>query len=202
MEEEKGYLATVPLQLTGSQMDIVEKRYASSDSEAIDLFKRASSRLLTVNKWGDYAGISSFLLMDAHGIRVDRPAQKEDYIRIDIPGPGTEAGMGYDWVKIEDITNTHEENRQVLSMTVRPCSHPISEKEEIAHFLKSEATSTFVITLSDLCISAEEHGRNEMPNTSNGSFFDKGRNYVVGMAAKLGLSYPQWKSLVKALLQD
>lgn len=202
MKEEDDFLATVPAQHSGSQMDAIEERNCNSEIEAVKLFERASLKLLSVNEWESYAGISAFQLMDAHGIRAERKAEVNDYIRIDIPGPGTHTGMGYDWVRIEEIVNIDDEHKQLLSMTVRPCPHPISEKGETAHFLKSEATSTFMVKRNNSCVSAEEHGRNEMPNTHNGSLYDKSRNFMVGMAAKLGLSYPQWKSLVKGLLAD
>lgn len=202
MEKDSRYLETVPVQVQGSQMDIVEERCAHALTDAIALFERAGRRLLSVNQWGEYAGISAFQLIDCYGIRAEREAQEGDYIRIDIPGPGTAMGMGYDWVKIEEIIAIEEAEEQVLSMTVRPCGHPISEREETAHFLTRAATSTFIIRRTGLCVAAEEHGRNEMPNTAEGSFFDKSRNFIVGMAAKLGLSYPQWKSLTKGLLRD
>lgn len=183
-------------------MDVIEHRNCSTPAEAIKVFERACTRLLSVNEWGHYPGISAFQLIDPQGIRAERQARLNDYIRIDIPGPGTQAGMGYDWVQIEEITTETDGKKQVLSMRVRPCAHPLSQKKETAHFLKSEATSSFIITQTGLHVSAEEHARNEVPNTDNGSLYDKGRNFMVGMAAKLGFSYPQWKGLVKALLQD
>ena len=200
--ENKNNLETVPAQYTGSEMDVIERRNCSTVEEAVTVFERACTRLLSVNEWGRYAGISAFQLIDPQGIRAERQAQLNDYIRIDIPGPGTQAGMGYDWVQIEEITTESDDKKQTLSMRVRPCAHPLSRKKETAHFLKSEATSSFIVTQTEQCVSAEEHARNEVPNTDNGSFYDKGRNFMVGMAAKLGFSYPQWKGLVKALLQD
>jgi len=200
--ENKNNLEAVPAQFTGSEMDVIERRNCSTLAEAAKVFERACARLLSVNEWGGYAGISAFQLIDPQGIRAERQAQLNDYIRIDIPGPGTQAGMGYDWVQVEEITTESDGKKQVLSMVVRPCAHPLSRKKETAHFLKSEATSSFVITRTGRCVSAEEHARNEVPNTDSGSLYDKGRNFMVGMAAKLGFSYPQWKGLVKALLQD
>lgn len=200
--ENKNNLEAVPAQYTGSEMDVIENKDYSTLTEAVEAFERACTRLLSVNEWGRYAGISAFQLIDPQGIRAERQAQLNDYIRIDIPGPGTQAGMGYDWVQIEEITTESDSKKQVLSMRVRPCAHPLARKKETAHFLKSEATSSFVITRTGRCVSAEEHARNEVPNTDSGSLYDKGRNFMVGMAAKLGFSYPQWKGLVKALLQD
>ena len=202
MGEEDKYLETVPTQTQGSKMDIVEKRSAKSINESILIYENAVRKLLTINKWGDFAGISAFQLIDADGVRAERLARENDFIRIDIPGPGTLAGMGYDWVRIEKIVTIDDENNQLISMTVRPSAHPVAGNGETAHFLKDVATSTFIVRRIGLDIFAEEHGRNELANTDQGSFFDKGRNFTVGIAAKLGLSYPQWKNLVKGLLKD
>ncbi len=202
MEEEQNFSGMVPDQHSGTQMDAVEVRRLNTETEAVSLFESACLRLLAVNEWGNYAGISAFKLINPQGIHAERLAQVDDYIRIDIPGPGSRAGMGYDWVRIGSIVDINDADKQLLSITVRPCGHPLSATDDVAHFLKSEATSTFMIKRNGLLVSAEEHGRNEMPNTGNESFYDNSRNFIVGIAAKLGLSYPQWKSLVKGLLKD
>jgi len=202
MKENKRITDPVPRQYSGSQMDAVEKREFETAVEADKHFQTACSRLLSVNRWGEYAGLSEFVLIDESGDRIERLAREGDYIRIDIPGPGTQTGKGYDWVKITEIIHSDELHESFLSMTVRPCKRPNPENDAIAHFLKKDATSTFIVKKQGLSILAEEHGRNEMPNTSDGSLYDKGRNFMVGMAAKIGLSYPQWKSLVKAFLSD
>ncbi len=202
MENEIDLLDIIPAQYVGSSMDAVEKRIFASQEEADVFFAKACERLLLINEWEKHSGISSFQLIDANGIRAERKAIIRDFIRIDIPGPGTYAGMGYDWVRIEDIRLLENSEQQILYMTVRPSCHPMDKDGTIAHFLKAEATSTFIVRKVKLEIFAEEHGRNELANTSDGSFLDKSRNLIVGIAAKIGLSYPQWKSLVKGLLRD
>lgn len=192
----------VPDQHQGSSMDAIEKRVAQSREDAARLFERASGRLLNINGWGNLAGVSAFQLMDASGIRVEREVREGDYIRIDIPGPGTIAGMGYDWVRVEEIQSFGESDGQIVGIRVRPSAHPVSGSLETAHFLKDTATSTFIIKRIGIEVLAEEHGRNEVTNTDAERLLDKGRNFTVGIAAKLGLSYPQWKSLVKAFLAD
>jgi len=42
-------------------------------------------------------------------------------------------------------------------------------------------------------------GRNEIINVDNENMSDNIRNYLVGLAAKMGASYPQWKSLLKGM---
>jgi hypothetical protein len=202
MEKDQFNHDIVPAQYIGTSMDALEERISTSIDEAIIRFNQASAKLLAVNEWGNYAGMSAFQLIDAHGIKAERNAEEGDFIRIDIPGPGTQAGKGYDWVMIKEIRNINESGYQILALTVRPCAHPLKQDGDTAHFLKDAATSTFVIKRDGIRVTAEEHGRNEVPNTATGSLYDKGRNFVVGMAAKLGLSYPQWKSLVKSLLKD
>ncbi|UKT64227.1 hypothetical protein [Pedobacter mucosus] len=192
----------LPDQLHGSQMDAVETRKYTTKQEADQMYLAATKRLLNINGWTQYAGMSSFQLIDSTGLKADRFAQNGDFIRIDIPGPGPRAGCGYDWVRIEALDEIIEGEEKICFLTVRPSPHPLSQNDETAHFLKSDATSTFLIRQHGNVISAEEHGRNELPNSGNINLLDKGRNYLVGMAAKLGLSYPQWKSLVVGLLTD
>lgn len=200
--ENDEQLNAVPKQQQGSKIDVVSQREFTSETDAELVFDRAVQRLLSVNKWDDYAGMSAFQLHDADGVRVHRKASEGDYIRIDIPGPGSKAGKGFDWVRVEEVEDSIKPAEAWVALRVRPCAHPQSNEEDTAHFLKDEATSTFIIRKVGLTVYAEEHGRNEVPNTENVGLYDKGRNLVVGLAAKLGLSYPQWKLLVDGLLSD
>ncbi|MFC3559111.1 hypothetical protein [Pedobacter jamesrossensis] len=190
----------VPPQITGSFIDVVEVVTLKSKEQARIFFELVSQRLLSVNEWGRYAGISEFKLLDKKGNKIDRQAAKGDYIRIDVPGPGTKSGRGYDWVKVESIVFQHSGDEQLISLQVRPTHFPLGESAVTAHFLRHEATSTFIVRCLGKQVFAEEHGRNELPNTVEGSIVDRGRNFLVGIAAKLGMSYPQWKRLVKGLL--
>ena len=190
----------IPKQILGSQMDALETRDYDTLDQANEMYASACDKLINVNGWTQYAGISAFQLIDEKGVRADRLAQVGDYIRIDIPGPGPRAGMGYDWVRIEAMDEVVLAKERAFYITVRPCTHPKTVSDETAHFLRSDATSTFLIRQKGMVISAEEHGRNEMPNNQGVNFIDKGRNSLVGMAAKIGLSFPQWKSLVRGLL--
>lgn len=202
MEDSKDIDNILPVQTIGTSLDVVEKRITASADEAKFIFNRAKERLLNVNDWGKLAEISSFQIITAKGLSVQRKVEELDYIRIDIPGPGTHAGMGYDWVQVENIVNLNDNEQNFIAMTVRPSAHPLEPKGEIAHFLKDTATSTFVIRKDGLEVFAEEHGRNEVANTDSVKILDRGRNFAVGLAAKIGLSYPQWKNLVKAFLAD
>jgi hypothetical protein len=194
----------VPPQHTGSEMNAVEKIELGSEAEAIYFFNTVKERLLDINRWAEFAGMSmsTFRLTDSSGNEVDRKATDGDYIKIDIPGPGTTAGGGYDWVVIEDIRSQVLDGAEVLSITARPASNPSTEDNSTAHFLTEEATSTFQVKRLGNAIYAEEHGRNEVANTDTGSVLDNIRNTFVGLGAKIGFSYPQWKALVKGLLSN
>ncbi len=96
------------------------------------------------------------------GRAVERNADEGDFVRIDIPGPGTRIGHGYDWVIIEALVEEAGAGAEVISMRVRPAAHPLGDDERVAHFLKSCATSTFQVRRVGNCVSAEEHGRNEV----------------------------------------
>src|SRR5687768_18515305 len=94
---------TIPSQEEGTQADIIETIKASDPQEAKLLFLKARERLFDVARWGNISeGISaSFVLTDNNGKSKDGFPETGDHIRIDIPGPGSSAGEGYDWVKVE-----------------------------------------------------------------------------------------------------
>lgn len=192
----------VPPQRTGSEMNAIEQIELDTEAEAIYFFQTVKERLLDVNRWAEIAGksMSDFFLTDAEGNLVQRKATGGDHIRIDIPGPGSQTGGGYDWVTIEEIKLEMLDGAEVLSMTARPSANPASGSRETAHFLTREATSTFQVKRMGNRIFAEEHGRNEVPNTDTENTLDNIRNTFVGWGAKAGFSYPQWKALVKGLL--
>jgi hypothetical protein len=194
----------VPAQQRGSEMNAVEKIELNSEADAIHFFKTVKERLLDVNRWKEIAGggMSDFFLTDDAGNLVQRKATSGDHIRIDIPGPGTQTGGGYDWVTIEDIKLQITDDAELLSMTARPSANPLTGSADTAHFLTEDATSTFQVKRMGKVIYAEEHGRNEMPNTDTENVLDNIRNTFVGWGAKVGFSYPQWKALVIGLLKN
>ncbi|MNK18726.1 hypothetical protein D3C87_369370 [compost metagenome] len=194
----------IPSQEIGEQMDVVEQRSFEDEIIAIDFFELAKYRLLDVNNWTLLTGstTSNFKLTNSFGNTLERLVEKGDYIKIDIPGPSASIGEGYDWVFVETIAEEHEAGTDVVSLTVRPAANPLSNNNDTAHFLTEQATSTFQIKRIGRHIYAEEHGRNEQANTYTGNTADNIRNMLVGWAAMLGLSYPQWKSLVSGLIKD
>jgi hypothetical protein len=196
--------AEIPRQQQGDQADIVETITANTEEEAKALFQIARQRLFDVSHWGDIStGISaSFLLTDALGEPKQGDPAPGDHFRISIPGPGSNAGNGYDWVQVEMVEDLQSESESSATamIRVRPSEHP-GKQEGVAHFLDPQATSSFIIRRQQQIVSAEVHGRNEKPNVDAQKIPDKIRNAVVGTAAAKGIGKIQWQKLVRGLLQ-
>ncbi len=191
----------VPPQQEGGRADIVETLRASNIQEAKLFFVQVKDRLFDIANWGNISsGISaSFALTDKDGNIKFRLPHAGDHIRINIPGPGTIGGEGYDWVRIEIVEQISEPDWEFCFIKVRPSEDP-AEKEGTAHFFESQATSTFIIRREGTLLIAEIHGRNEKPNTGSKWLADIVRNLVVGTAATGGLAKIQWQKLAKGLL--
>jgi len=194
----------IPKQEKGGHLDVTADITFSTIEEAITFFEVAKNRLLDVNFWDEIckAPSATFSLRNDKNSSIKGLAKENDYIRINIPGPGPKTGEGFDWVKIESIKSQEIEGTQLLSMTVRPSNHPLKPKHLIAHFFTAKASSTFEVKRISNKIYAEVHGRNEIANTKAGGFLDRVRNVAVGLGAKLGISYPQWKLLVEGIVRS
>jgi len=192
----------IPRQLLGEQKDILQTRRAGDKTEVMRLFESAVERLLDVNRWAEWSGPLSaeFQLTDGRGMPVQGKAKEGLFIRIDILGPGTTTGEGYDWVRIEETRYKEDVSTDTAYQLIRarpsadPC-HP----DGVAHFFDSSATSTFVVSREGFLVSAEIHGRNEKAS-HDGTFTDKLRNEIVSLASVAGFSDMQWNSLAKGLL--
>ena len=191
----------VPPQQEGGQADIVETRKAPNSTQAKFFFNQARDRLYNIANWSNVSeGISaSFALTDRDGIIKNGLPVVGDHIRINIPGPGSSVGEGYDWVRIEMVEEKSEPERESCVIKVRPSEDP-STKEGTAHFFEKQATSSFMVKRERMLLAVEIHGRNEKPNTDNKKLTDKIRNLLVSTAAKGGLAKIQWQKLAKGLL--
>ena len=148
----------VPPQHEGGKADIIESITVSDNLQAKRLFVKVRHRLFDISGWGDISeGISaSFQLADKNGnIRNGLP-RVGDHIRIDVPGPGSLAGNGYDWVRIELVQEESGTDRDFVIIKVRPSSDP-KKQEGTAHFFDSSATSSFLIKREGRHIAAEIH---------------------------------------------
>jgi hypothetical protein len=195
----------LPEKHDGSHKDIEATTEANTVEEAKSLFIKVKRRLLDVNNWNKLCGKASadFTLTDANGRQVDGPPEVGFHFKIDVPGPGSASGDGFDWVQVEAIEEGHEveQDREFIVVRVRPSTNPYTTDKDVAHFFSDSATSSFLVMRENNTITAAVLARNEIANTTNNtSMIDKLRNTVVGIGAALGLSNPQWKSLVNGLL--
>lgn len=199
-------MSTIPKQQVGDQSDVGQHIEASTPRQAHSNFVEASRRLLNVNGWHETAGPGSatFQLMDVNSNKIDRLAKVGDYIRIDIPGPGSATGDGYDWVQVESIEDRPNPgaDRESVVMRVRPASNPTNSDTDVAHFFDNGATSTFMVERKHLRVTVSIHGRNEVPNTDVERTVDKVRNTVVANAATSGIASLHWSLLATGILKD
>jgi hypothetical protein len=195
----------IPVNEKGKAIDLCHSVAGDTMEDAINSFNKACSRLLNPNIWHELAGSmsASFKLVTGNDDDPRRPAMLYDYNKIDIPGPGSSTGTGYDWVQIEQVEeNTDPTADESLAIKLRVCKNPTNHDEATAHFFQEDATSTFVIKRNGITVTASYHGRNELPNSTQVNFTDKIRNSIVAAGATAGLSALQWTALIKGFLQE
>ena len=192
----------IPDQQTGKAIDAVSTLELAKEADAKALFVRAKERLQDVNHWKDIAGTISatFQLIDADGKEVRRKAEKGDYFKIDIPGPGTKTGEGFDWVQIEEVENISLPDGERFGFRVRPTDNPQNHKKDVAHFYSEESTSSFLVERRKNTVTASVHDRNTKPNTDADTPIDKIRDAIVGAAGVATFSKIQWKNLTDGLV--
>ena len=119
-----------------------------------------------------------------------------------MPGPGSIAGGGLDWGRIEAIEENEDAlgEAEYLVITVRPVANPKKPETATAHFFSHDSTNTFIVERLHNRVIASVHGRNEMPN-KEGNIIDKARNAIVGLTARHGLSGPHWQVFIENLLK-
>lgn len=201
--KHKDYTGIVPAQYTGEEIEADAYVELKDESEAKSFYNVVKERLLNVNNWHHLAGIISakFQVVDATGREVERNVEIGDYLKVDIPGPGSKKGEGFDWVCIEDLKEITTGDNESIGFRVRPSQNPFGEKEETAHFYSAEATSSFIINREMLKISSWIVDRNIKPNDEAESLADKIRDTSVGIGAIGMFSKIQWKSLAKGLVK-
>ncbi|TCD26557.1 hypothetical protein EZ456_13285 [Pedobacter psychrodurus] len=196
----------IPTQQIGQQTDAEEEKILVSTVEAKATYQKVVQHLLDVNEWYRISTIeaSCFKLFDQNGSPLNRAALEGDYIRIDIPGPGTAAGKGFDWVYIEQLEKYADDGSDIdfTLFVARPSRVPGIFGGKIAHFFTDRATSTFIVFRRANVLSVEVHGRNEVPNTQDQNLLDKTRNLVVNGGSTIGMSFAQWHLLVSGILKQ
>lgn len=200
---EKTLPTVIPEHESGVKTDFFESVECEDEEEASQLFEISKQRLFNVNDWHTLCGAVTavFKLTDEAGNEIRNTPRKGYFFKIDIPGPGSSTGDGFDWVEIEEIKETSDAAPdQIVAIKVRPAGNPKNDKTDTAHFFSNEASSSFIVKRSGKHVTAEVHGRNEKPNTKADAIIDKTRNALVATGAVAGFSAAQWKSLVKGLL--
>ena len=200
----KDYLSLVPQQYTGRELTAIASIDLNNEQEAVNFFQLAMKRLLDVNNWQRTAeGVSAtFQITDNTGNEVKRSVQKGDYIRIDIPGPGSKEGDGFDWVNVDDLREMSDNEIQSVGFRVRPSENPNRINSlGTAHFYDSLASSTFIIQRIGNKISALAIDKNLKPNLDAESVADKLRDVAIGTTALLGVSKIQWQNLVDGIVK-
>ena len=201
---DKNYTGLIPEQKEGRKITAEANVTFKEAQEAEQLYKEARQRLLFIHNWGKIAGKLSadFQLTDDQGMEVDRLAQRGDHFRIDIMGPGSHAGEGYDWARVEDVKEVSRHHVNSVAIRVRPASNPQTPNPNVAHFFSEKSTSTFVITQEGNKVSASIYDCNIEANDETREPIDKLRNAVVGLGAKHGLSKLQWQALAEAFVKN
>jgi hypothetical protein len=203
MDDSSAY---IPQQYEGEQTDVIDFVDCETKEKAHELFQLAKSRLKDVSNWHTFCGpgSSKFSITDAQGNEDYKLAEKGDHFYINLPAPGSIAGDGLEWVRIEDIEDAENANAEseYITMTVRPVANPRHPEKAIAHFFDHKSTSTFIVERYLNHVSAAVHGRNETPNNEGVNIYDTVRNTIIALMARAGLSGPQWKKLVIGLLKN
>ncbi|TLV03329.1 hypothetical protein [Dyadobacter luticola] len=202
--EEKNYTGTIPAQKEGDVINAQTVREMPDEQAAIVLYQEAKKRLLDVNNWNSDGArlLGNFQLTDQQGNDIASPAKKGFYFKIDLTGPGTEAGDGFDWVQVEAIENFANQHIESIGMRVRPTANPTSADPDTAHFYNDTSTSTFTVTREHNILTAAIYDRNIEVNSSSDNFIERTRNAVIGFAGKTIFSKIQWESLTDAWLKS
>lgn len=198
------YTGVLPEQYTGTEIIAEADRTCNDIEEATTLFHRSKSKLLNVDLWDEILGTitAGFCVTDDKGNATGKPVEQGNILRVDIPGPGSSSGDGYDWVIVEELKEVEENDIQSIAFRVRPTFNPKGETKNIAHFYDQEATSTFMVTRTGNNVYSTVVDRNIKPNDDTNSIADTLRNMPVAIGAIGLLSKLQWKSLAEGLLKS
>ena len=196
-------MSLIPEQRSGTAIDVESVVELHNEKIATVFFEIVKNRLQHVNNWSIIAGTLSadFQLVNKEGIEVYRKAQEGDFLKIDIPGPGSKTGKGYDWVRIEAMESfSNDDDTESFGFRVRPTENPFSNRGDIAHFYSEYSTSTFIVNRNGNKVSAAVFDRNTKRNEHAHLIEDKVRDNIVAGAAIMTFSHIQWQNLADGLL--
>lgn len=186
---------------TSGKFDAEHSIVSNSSEEARRLFSLASFRLLNVNQWHKFCGIPSwtFQLTDANGKFVTRPAKAGDYFRIDTLSEESSLDKEYDWERIEamDDQRNPSADKESLAIRVKRAVNPSRKGDRNkSRSNENDAFGSFEVYRNRNVVTAEIHGRKE--NASE--MTPKNQKFPAGTDILLGFPIPQWRSLIKGLL--
>jgi hypothetical protein len=189
----------IPANHQGKQVDLSEQKMFGNEQAARDGFALAMERLRHPGLWKELCGKGSASFMVTEGTE---GITKGGHIRIDIPGPGSVNGNGYDWVKVEMMEKQEGDDGQLFGIKLVPCADPGDKTAEPAHFFSDASSSTLIVERKELTVHASYHGRNEVANNKTGHPVEDIRNTLIAAGALAGLSELQWKKLLRGLLES
>lgn len=200
---EKNYTGLIPVNTSGKQINAEAIAETKNLEEAKTLYEIVKKRLLDVNNWHHVAGMISahFQLTDLNGKEVERDVEAGDYFKIDIPGPGSKTGDGYDWAHVEELKEINKPDVESIGLRVRPTANPLNKDANVAHFYSNESTSTFIVTREHNTIIAGIYDRNTKPNDEAESVTDQIRHTAIGISALSSFSKIQWQNLVEGFVK-
>lgn len=189
-------------QVKGGSNDIVHSISFKTYDDCDIKFEIIKKCFLDINKWGGlFENSTTFNLRNSEGTKKDSFVEKGDYVSILIPGPKNSIGLGYDWIRVCNLSQEISGRQESLTMVFQPSSHPITKKNT-AHFFSEAARNYFSIVKRDHQIKVEVHGRNEVVNYSNLPLRDKIRNLLIAHTSILGFSKINWEIWARNILND
>lgn len=204
-QSQKIYVEKIlPINERGSTNDSFAYQEFDHSAQADFYFTYLKKRLLSISMWSKFAGGDNFIfeLTDSQGNLKSSPPIITDKIRIQLPGPKDQEGLGFDWVEVVRMDEGHFKNVQFYLLEVSPCDCPYQNSEKTAHFYWENATNTFVIAKQENIVQISIHGRNELPNISDQNLIDKIRNFLVANAGIITGSKIQWEVFSDNLMKE
>ncbi len=202
--KHKDFTGILPAQTTGKEIEAEASIDLQDKLGAIIFFSEVRNRLREVNQWHKTPGFVSgkFQLTDANGKELNKHAEKGDFIKVDVPGPGSKEGEGYDWTIIEEMKEVNEADVQCFAMRVRPAHNPATNSPHVAHFYDDGGTSNFIVTREGNTVTVSIVDRNVKANDKTESLLDNIRHIAVGLGAMGAFSKAQWQNLAEGLVRN
>ena len=176
---------------------ICEERTFDNAKESTRAFSLIKAKLLDIDEWNNYAGISSYKLYDESGREfLSNVINVGVFVRISLTGSGK-----YDWVKVINIFESANE----FIITVKPAFDPTSEnidKSIISHFFTDAATNNFSLKIEDETVRIYVIGLDEIHNTiETKNIIQTIRNVAVNLGSYLGIQRGEWEKFCRHFIE-